>query len=119
MSPAAHSVIVTTACSFLAELGAREGWSPSDISDGHAAIQRNPRDALALFHAMLEWLQDIDDRVNCTACLNFTHGKCRQHQRAGLHSSVVGRDLATIRQHCPAFVERPTFDSNYQEAHLD
>lgn len=116
MSPAAHTVIVTTACSLLEALAVRHGWSESDIADGRAAIKRSPQDALALFTEILG--QDIDTRVTCTGCQNFAHGKCRQHQRAGLHSPLVGRDLATIRQHCPAFVERPTFDS-YQEVHLD
>lgn len=42
-----------------------------------------------------------DDRVSCTECTHYRPGRCRNHQRAGLSSPELGRDLASLLQRCP------------------
>ena len=50
---------------------------------------------------------EFDDRVVCTDCHNFRYGHCDQHIRAGIgNSSLVGSDLASLPQRCPAFVTK-------------
>ena len=47
---------------------------------------------------------EFDDRVVCTDCDNYRYGHCDQHIRAGIgNSSLVGSDLASLPQRCPAF----------------
>lgn len=45
-----------------------------------------------------------DDRVVCAAdCMHYRPGRCGNHQRAGLQSPDLGRDLAGLLQRCPGF----------------
>ena len=47
---------------------------------------------------------EFDDRVVCTDCHNYRYGHCDQHIRAGIgNSSLVGSDLPSLPQRCPAF----------------
>lgn len=59
-----------------------------------------------------------DTRVTCNACGNRQRGRtglmaCMQPKRAGLIVPPratyleLGRDLATLPQHCPAYVAKP------------
>jgi hypothetical protein len=43
-----------------------------------------------------------DDRTCCWQCAHLRHWHCRQHQRAGLSASEIGRHLAVLPQRCPA-----------------
>jgi hypothetical protein len=54
-------------------------------------------------------LRDVqgDDRRLCLECACYRTGRCSNHQRAGLHSADVGRDLATRLQRCPGFEAEP------------
>ncbi len=47
--------------------------------------------------------REQDDRVSCTDCRHYRPGRCGNHRRAGLGTSDVGRDLATLLQRCPGF----------------
>lgn len=46
---------------------------------------------------------DLDDRVVCIGCRHYQVGRCRNHRRAGLATSEVGRALAALPQRCPGF----------------
>ena len=46
-----------------------------------------------------------DGGASCVDCLHYRPGRCSNHRRAALQSTEVGRDLAEMRQHCPAFME--------------
>lgn len=50
-------------------------------------------------------LRDVqgDDLACCTDCRHYRPGCCGNHERAGLLSADVGRDLAAILQRCPGF----------------
>lgn len=58
-------------------------------------------------HAMAERLAqrdcEGDYRACCLDCRNFRPGRCGQFRRAGLVAPDVGRELAALPQHCPAF----------------
>jgi TubC N-terminal docking domain len=57
-------------------------------------------------------LRDIDgdDRACCIECTHYRPGRCGNHRAAGLHTSEVGRDLASLLQRCPG--------SNVDRQHL-
>ena len=44
-----------------------------------------------------------DDRRMCLECLHYRPGRCGNHRRAGLDSPEVGRNLATLLQHCEGY----------------
>lgn len=50
-------------------------------------------------------LRDVraDDRHLCLECRHYRPGRCRNHRAADLRSPEVGRDLATVFQHCAGF----------------
>jgi hypothetical protein len=114
-------LVAAQAGRLLTTLAQRGDWAHSDVVDGQAAIDTNPKDALALFTEMLQRLpsSEIDNHVRCVDCLNLSQGKCRRHERAGLTSATVGRDLATIPQHCCAFVDRSSISDIYWEIKVD
>lgn len=39
----------------------------------------------------------------CLECKHYRPGRCGNHKAARLHAADVGRDLATMFQHCPGF----------------
>ena len=45
--------------------------------------------------------RESDERVSCTDCKHYKPGRCGNHRHAGLNVADVGRDLATLLQHCP------------------
>ena len=47
----------------------------------------------------------IDDRSMCVECTHYRPGRCGNHRHAGLNSPEVGRDLATLLQHCDGYSE--------------
>lgn len=47
--------------------------------------------------------RELDDRRMCLECTHYRPGHCGSHGRAGLHSPIVGHDLAGLLQRCPAF----------------
>lgn len=47
-----------------------------------------------------------DARVTCITCTHYRPHRCGNHRAAGLQSSDVGRDLATLLQHCPGWKEK-------------
>ena len=68
----------------------RWGWSDADAEAQADRLTRRDREG--------------DDRVSCAGdCANYRPGRCANHRLAGLHSAVVGRDLATMLQRCPGF----------------
>ena len=52
---------------------------------------------------------DPDHRVRCLDCAHLRGGQCGNHRRAGLHSPVVGSDLARLLQDCQGFRGRASF----------
>ena len=53
-------------------------------------------------------LRDLhaDYRHSCAECQHYRPGRCGNHRQAGLHAPEVGRDLATLLQHCAGFTQR-------------
>lgn len=98
------SEVRAVAIGLMTQLSQRDGWSPTDIADGRAAVERNPQDAADLFAQMLGSAQesDADERRRCIDCRKFRAGRCADHHRAGLGSPVVGPELSRLLQHCPA-----------------
>ena len=86
------------------------GWSDADIGRFIARRDRLMRwgwseaDAEVFAERLTRRDQEGDDRVSCAGdCANYRPGRCANHRLAGLHSAVVGRDLATMLQRCPGF----------------
>lgn len=52
-------------------------------------------------------LRDVhaDHRHLCVECRHYRPHRCGNHRAAGLTAADVGRDLATMFQHCPGFSE--------------
>lgn len=84
-------------------------WADADIS---AFLDRRARllrwgwaepDADALAERLARRDREHDERVSCTDCRHYRPGRCGNHRRAGLHTSELGRDLATLLQRCPGF----------------
>ena len=47
-----------------------------------------------------------DDRVTCAGgCGHYRPGRCLNYRKAGLAVPGVGRDLASLPQHCPGFTK--------------
>ena len=46
-----------------------------------------------------------DFRHLCCECLHYRRGRCANHAAAGLATHIVGRELATMFQHCSGFGE--------------
>ncbi len=44
-----------------------------------------------------------DERVSCADCAFYVPGRCGNHRRAGLSWPDLGRDMASMLQHCPGF----------------
>lgn len=55
-------------------------------------------------------LRDVqgDDRRLCLECAQYRPGRCTNHRFAALSSPEVGRELATLLQHCPEFASDAT-----------
>ncbi len=68
----------------------RHGFTAQDADD--LAEQMHLRDVRA------------DYRHLCLECKHY-RGRCSNHKAAGLHTTDVGRGLATMFQHCPGFSE--------------
>lgn len=53
---------------------------------------------------------DIDSRVQCIACTKLENRICQAAKAAGLSrtqsTAAIGRDFASIRQHCSAYRPR-------------
>lgn len=86
------------------------GWGDADIGRFRARRARLLRwgwpadEAEALADRLIcRDLAREDDRVSCTDCRHYRPGRCGNHQRAGLHSPALGRDLAGLLQRCPGF----------------
>ena len=52
-------------------------------------------------------LRDLhaDFRHLCVECSHYRPGRCGNHAAAGLATNIVGRELATMFQHCNGFKE--------------
>ena len=52
-------------------------------------------------------LRDLhaDFRHLCVECQHYRPGRCGNHAAAGLATNIVGRELATMFQHCNGFKE--------------
>jgi hypothetical protein len=73
-------------------------------ADGCHAPERQDADDLAERLTLRD--RDDDKRVMCAECRHYRHGRCGNHRGAGLHSAVVGAELAELRQRCPGFHPR-------------
>ncbi len=62
-------------------------------------------DAEALVQRLARRDRESDGRVSCVECQHYRPGRCGSPRRAALQSLEVGRDLAGMLQHCPAFRE--------------
>ena len=88
------------------------GWTDDDIArfiDRRARLMRwgwPEAEAEKLADRLVQRDRDIDDRVSCTDCQHYRPGRCGNHRRAGLHGAEVGRDLASLLQHCPGWETR-------------
>jgi hypothetical protein len=60
-------------------------------------------DAEKLAERLVQRDREQDDRVNCIDCRHYRPGRCGNHRHAGLGTSEVGRDLASLLQRCPGF----------------
>jgi hypothetical protein len=60
-------------------------------------------DAQTLAERLVKRDRDQDGRVSCTDCRHYRLGRCGNHERAGLTSADVGRDLAALLQRCAGF----------------
>ena len=49
--------------------------------------------------------EHADYRHLCCECLHYRRGRCANHAAAGLATNIVGRELATMFQHCGGFKE--------------
>jgi len=72
----------------------RWGWPVADAEVLAQRLARRDREA--------------DGRATCVECQHYRPGRCGSHRRAALQSPEVGRDLAGMLQHCPAFRESAT-----------
>lgn len=85
-------------------------WTDADVSRFIARRDRLMRwgwretDAETLAERLTIRDRDGDGRASCTECRHYRPGRCSNHQRAGLWSPEVGRDLAAVLQRCPGFV---------------
>lgn len=89
---------------------ASAAWTDADIAGFLSRRDRLMRwgwpepDAEALAERLTRRDREGDDRVSCAGdCANYRPGRCADHRLAGLHSAVVGGDLATTFQRCPGF----------------
>ena len=84
-------------------------WTDADIARFTARLDRLTRwgwltaDAEAMAERLTLRDRAGDDRVSCTDCRHFRPGRCGNHRAARLTSNEVGRDLATLLQHCQGF----------------
>ncbi|MDL2339490.1 MAG: hypothetical protein QFE16_16775 [Pseudomonadota bacterium] len=88
------------------------GWTDADITrflDRRARLMRwgwPETEAEALADRLVRRDRDTDERVSCIDCGHYQPGRCGNHRRAGLNVAEVGRDLASLLQHCPAWSRR-------------
>jgi hypothetical protein len=94
-----------------AELGA-VAWTDADLArfvDRRARLLRwgwAEPEAEALAERLVIRDRGADARVTCAECQHYRPGKCANHQRAGLQTADVGRELAGLLQRCGGFNER-------------
>ncbi len=69
----------------------RWGWPEAAADHLAARLARRDREA--------------DPRVSCADCGHFRPWRCGNHRRAGLPAPEAGRDLASLLQRCPGFLE--------------
>ncbi len=87
-------------------------WTDADIARFLARRGRlmlwgwSEPDAEALAERLVLRDREADQRVACADCTHYRPGKCSNHQRAGLLSAEVGRDLAGQLHRCAGFKER-------------
>ena len=84
-------------------------WTDADIArflDRRARLLRwgwPEPEAERLAERLVRRDRESDDRGACVECRHYRPGRCGNHRTAGLYSSEVGRDLATLLQRCPGF----------------
>lgn len=87
-------------------------WTDADIArfiDRRARLMRwgwLEAEAEKLADRLVQRDRDIDDRVSCIDCTHYRPGRCGNHRHAGLHARDVGRDLASLLQRCPGYVQK-------------
>lgn len=87
--------------------------SPAGVEEARFIARRNrlqrwgwPQDeAEAMAHRLTLRDRSGDTRVSCTGCIHYQPGRCNNHRRAGLNVPAVGRDWASLLQHCPGHKE--------------
>jgi hypothetical protein len=68
----------------------RWGWAEEDAADVAERLTRRDQD-------------ETDLRRACVECIHYApRGQCSRHRAAQLASGVIGPDLATLLQRCPA-----------------
>jgi hypothetical protein len=84
-------------------------WTDADIerfNDSRARLMRwgwPEPEAEALAARLVRRDRELDPRVSCLECVSYRPGRCGNHQRAGLLTGEVGRDLAALLQRCLGF----------------
>ena len=82
-------------------------WEDGDIARYQARLARMLRwgwpIAEAEQHAdrLVNRDREADERVSCIDCKHYRPRHCGNYRHAGLNVADVGRDLATLLQHCP------------------
>lgn len=85
-------------------------WTDADIT---AFLERQSRlvrlgwsalDAERLAERLVLRDRGGDTRVACVECRHYRLSRCGNHRAAGKWAADVGRDLATLPQHCPGFM---------------
>lgn len=125
------ALLEALAASSPASRGQRHGLSQAEVDSSHAAPWDNA--ARAQYAARVARLLELgidkpdaeglaerlhrrdvegDDRVLCLECASYRPGLCRIRRRAGLQCALVGRDLATLLQRCPAFNPSPSLSGD-------
>ena len=70
----------------------RWGWAAADAEHLSERLDRRDR--------------ECDARVMCVECCHYWPDRCRASARAGLDTSEVGPDMATLLQRCNGFAPR-------------
>lgn len=85
------------------------GWDDGEIAAFTTRVVKFMRAGISVSAAddLAERLtlrnREGDDRRACAECRHCRSGRCGNHERAGLCTPDVGRDLAVMLQRCPGF----------------
>lgn len=84
-------------------------WTDADISaflDRRARLMRwgwAEPEAERMAERLVRRDREHDDRVCCADCRHYRYRRCGNHERAGLCTFDIGRDLVAVLQRCAGF----------------